>query len=238
MGIKFRCQACDKKLHVKSFLAGKRGVCPKCGAKVQIPLVSEDEAGSVGAAAAGQGVTAPASRRSAPPATDAPGGAMAGAGPGRDPTQPAGPVPDAGGSPAGPDPIAEAPGAVWYVRPPTGGQFGPADATIMRRWLEEGRVGSDALVWREGWAEWSLARTVFPSLDELTAVPIEPGAAAADESSGEQAIVVSEPNRAVGRRGTALSSRRHTRNVVVVVALAVLCLVLGVILFLVLRHTS
>ena len=51
MGIKFRCHACDKKLHVKSFLAGKRGVCPKCGAKVRIPLASEE---SSPAAAAGQ----------------------------------------------------------------------------------------------------------------------------------------------------------------------------------------
>ena len=47
------------------------------------------------------------------------------------------------------DPIAEAPDAVWYVRPPTGGQFGPADGTIMRRWLNEGRVSAEALVWRE-----------------------------------------------------------------------------------------
>ena len=41
MGIRFRCQACDKKLHVKSFLAGKRGVCPKCGAKIRIPAQSD-----------------------------------------------------------------------------------------------------------------------------------------------------------------------------------------------------
>ena len=39
MGIKFRCPN-GHKLHVKSFLAGKKGVCPKCGTKVDVPLVS------------------------------------------------------------------------------------------------------------------------------------------------------------------------------------------------------
>lgn len=41
MGIRFLCTACEKKLNVKSFLAGKKGVCPKCGASIQIPLESE-----------------------------------------------------------------------------------------------------------------------------------------------------------------------------------------------------
>ena len=40
MGIKFHCPN-GHKLNVKSFLAGKKGVCPKCGTKVRIPVVSE-----------------------------------------------------------------------------------------------------------------------------------------------------------------------------------------------------
>ncbi len=44
MGIKFRCPN-GHKLHVKSFLAGKKGVCPKCGVAVEIPGGStEDDA--------------------------------------------------------------------------------------------------------------------------------------------------------------------------------------------------
>lgn len=62
------------------------------------------------------------------------------------------------------DPLAEAPGSVWYVRPPSGGQFGPASAEVMRNWLDEGRVGSDALVWREGWQDWREAAETFPQL--------------------------------------------------------------------------
>jgi len=40
MGIKFYCPQ-GHKLHVKSFLAGKKGVCPHCGTKVRIPLESQ-----------------------------------------------------------------------------------------------------------------------------------------------------------------------------------------------------
>ncbi|MGQ9914188.1 MAG: DUF4339 domain-containing protein [Thermogutta sp.] len=52
---------------------------------------------------------------------------------------------------------------VWYVRPPSGGQFGPATGDIMRQWLQEGRITPDALVWREGWRDWREARGVFSS---------------------------------------------------------------------------
>ena len=62
------------------------------------------------------------------------------------------------------DPIDEAPGAVWYVRPATGGQFGPASGEIMRTWIDEGRVGASSLVWRAGWAEWRPAAATFPQL--------------------------------------------------------------------------
>lgn len=36
MGIRFSCPN-GHKLHVKTFLAGKRGVCPQCGVKIEIP---------------------------------------------------------------------------------------------------------------------------------------------------------------------------------------------------------
>jgi hypothetical protein len=41
MGIRFSCPS-GHKLHVKEFLAGKRGVCPHCGAKFQIPAAQEE----------------------------------------------------------------------------------------------------------------------------------------------------------------------------------------------------
>lgn len=36
----------------------------------------------------------------------------------------------------------------------------------MRRWLAEGRVNADSMVWREGWEDWKLAGPLFPSLEE------------------------------------------------------------------------
>jgi hypothetical protein len=86
-------------------------------------------------------------------------GVMAPAAPGAPPFVNAPPGPAA---PA--DPIAEAPQMIWYVRPPSGGQFGPATGEIMRTWLTEGRVAAESLVWREGWRDWQEAGVVFPQL--------------------------------------------------------------------------
>lgn len=78
------------------------------------------------------------------------------------------------------DPISESPDAVWYIRPPSGGQFGPATGPVMRTWLQEGRVSADTLVWREGWADWQDAGRVFPQLQgppsplPAAAAPITP----------------------------------------------------------------
>ena len=63
------------------------------------------------------------------------------------------------------DPIDENPRAIWYVRPPTGGQYGPADGEVMRQWLAEGRISVNSLVWREGWDQWEEAIQVFPQLN-------------------------------------------------------------------------
>jgi hypothetical protein len=40
MGIRFSCPQ-GHKLHVKTFLAGMRGICPTCGAKFVIPAVED-----------------------------------------------------------------------------------------------------------------------------------------------------------------------------------------------------
>ena len=42
MGIRFQCPN-GHNLHVKSFLAGKRAICPECGIKVLIPNNLEDK---------------------------------------------------------------------------------------------------------------------------------------------------------------------------------------------------
>jgi hypothetical protein len=255
MGIRFYCPN-GHKLNVKEFQAGRRGICPFCGARTQIPTQSTRPSGkgrgrSAGLAAAqtsehddGQGsdsspdilpgeppalpgdpagasmlgsnvaagpIAAPpaaqnngsgprsngtvgtvpaqgttsaavaalsARTQAVKPATTASNGPVAGPAPviARGPaltTSPApGPAVPPGAAPERrqvaakepPDPIAEAPEMIWYIRPPSGGQFGPAPGDLMRSWMSEGRVSADSLVWREGWRDWQEAGTVFPKL--------------------------------------------------------------------------
>ena len=59
-------------------------------------------------------------------------------------------------APAGP--------AAWYLRPPSGGQYGPVAANVFADWIAEGRVTTDAYVWHEGWPQW---RTALDSAELL-----------------------------------------------------------------------
>lgn len=221
MGIRFHCPTCSHKLNVKAFLAGKRGVCPQCGAGLDIPLESQvrkeasekkraakppgrDKSESVEAedllavpvsaparvddvpvaAASGPRITVPTS--SAPQAATAATSPVisiatsaAPSAPARRtvPVQPITPVqpvaPVATPVPAAPvDHIEEAPDSSWYVRPPSGGQYGPARGNIMRKWITEGRVSADSLVWREGWDDWIAANEAFPSLGSVATPPV------------------------------------------------------------------
>jgi hypothetical protein len=47
MGIRFSCPS-GHKLNVKTFLAGKRGVCPQCGARFVIPVPAQLQTSDVG----------------------------------------------------------------------------------------------------------------------------------------------------------------------------------------------
>jgi hypothetical protein len=214
MGIKFNCPN-GHKLNVKSFLAGRKGVCPHCGASFRIPSDQQADGDDGDEAVADHppqtAAPTPAAKSNGAPAVSAP--AMGSVVPTTvrpvHPSQPQGAIPQAGipqgtvphavaiptGMPPGAmpvqvmpaaavpaasavpvasgrplvhpgaiDPIAEAPLAAWYVRPPSGGQYGPARGDVMRKWIVEGRVSSDSLVWREGWQDWRSAGQLFPSL--------------------------------------------------------------------------
>jgi hypothetical protein len=268
MGIRFHCPN-GHKLNVKSFLAGKKGVCPDCGVKMRIPERSEPGLDSgideekqeapqqqpgkpdteVKLAAAAAPTAGPVPTQPAPmPATAAhavarpasgvalpvmpaggypavtaappmpvaaagaspPYGTPAAAVPGRGPLPTPPPVPP----PAPPgtvDAIAENPLATWFVRPPSGGQFGPARGEVMRKWLTEGRVTADSLVWREGWIDWLTATEVFPQLSKNAQSPF--GLTTAS----------------VRPAGSSLPARKPSRNntgMLILVALILLCLLL------------
>lgn len=236
MGIRFLCPN-GHKLNVKTFLAGRRGICPYCGAKFQIPMESTLPAGQAGPSGSPpdneRASVAPVGDRAAAfeqdleahlqqveqaafaPAPDARPAAWAPQS--SSPTEKSLPSPadkdqkpdtaessdpQAGGvskavpkesragaeespgsakprdvAPPGssqPDPFADAPNAVWYVRPPSGGQFGPAQPDMMRTWLDEGRVSPETLVWREGWTDWREAGSVFAQFQPASTVPEAP----------------------------------------------------------------
>jgi len=239
MGIKFRCPN-GHKLNVKSFLAGKRGVCPKCGTSVRIPEQSQEtakeEPGEEAedrvdlldearfpapgrAAAAANGNAAVAARPAAPVAIPVTPRPLAAAIPVAIPVA---------ASPAS-DPIAESPAAIWYVRPPGGDQYGPARGDIMRRWIAEGRVSGDSLVWREGWTDWRQASQVFTSLPSALPQPPPTPSAAAPAAKEETPPAVPRSTRLTNR----YESRKKSGSgmgIAVIVVLGLLCVVLAILL--------
>jgi hypothetical protein len=167
MGIRFHCPN-GHKLNVKSFLSGKKAICPKCGVKVIVPAASERAATAAPQTAAAVAVAseeaATGSSVVASPElrlTET----VAVATTAVETTQ-AKPV----ASPAI-DPISESPSAVWYVRTRGGDQQGPLSADAMRRLLAAGGVGIDNLVWRAGWPQWQVASAVFANLSAAAVAP-------------------------------------------------------------------
>jgi hypothetical protein len=147
-------------------------------------------------------------------------------------------VPMRGPAPAPPavvlapvDPIDEAPEAVWYVRPPTGGQYGPARGDVMRRWLGEGRVSRDSLVWRDGWVDWRNAVQAFPALG-LAAAPPTPAAAPLPAYAPTAPHAVTAPTVPRGQRRNSLALAVAT-----VVILGFLSVILLVILVVILNRS-
>jgi hypothetical protein len=187
-------------MNVKEFQAGLKGICPACGAKVRIPLEStrpssrqepsatEPRASEAAAALADRAIAfdplspmfaTPIDPLASPAAErrqDAEGrqGAERQQAAARAPAYSSAAAtfaatPDLQAA----DPLASTENVVWYVRPPSGGQFGPATADIVRSWVAEGRVSVDTLVWREGWREWQEAANVFPQLSSPVPMTLE-----------------------------------------------------------------
>ena len=166
MGIRFECVHCGHALHVKDFLAGKRGICPHCQGRIEIP--NGPGAGSLADDMAAT-VIEIRDETNPPETTASEGTSVAGVTASQSSGNPSAETLVASGNShrAAPsdDPIAEAPQLSWYVLPPGSiTKFGPAQGELMRTWLREGRVPADAFVWREGWGQWRVASSVFPPL--------------------------------------------------------------------------
>jgi hypothetical protein len=117
------------------------------------------------------------------------------------------------------DPLAAE--ATWYVRPATGGQFGPATSEIMRIWLAEGRIAADTLVWRDGWRDWQEAHQVFRQAPPNGVVD----GPAVDHNAP---INAAQPPTASGRRCPA-EAQPNARRLVVAVSVIVGLIFVGIV---------
>ena len=209
MGIRFTCPQ-GHPLHVKSELAGKRGVCPQCGAKVQIPADSLPPGGR-----AGVGAEVPVE----PPAVEE-GGTVK--------PQAAGPFP----------PVVAAMEEAWFVRPPGGGQFGPASAADFAAWIREGRVLPGAHVWRTGWSDWRLASeaaaelpALLPAVASATVLP------RAEPLAVQAPVPAFVPDKSPATARPVLRRKRSAkRQLHAAIVLLIVVLILGGVLFWVLKR--
>lgn len=230
MGVRFACHACGKRLHVKAELAGKRGICPTCQARIRIPREDAESlpdqreqsaAGPAAAAGSSQAATTRGAAATGDPSAKQPG-AMQGL-------------------------LESEPEAVWYVRPPSGGQYGPASSELLRQWIGEQRVAASALLWREGWPQWRVARDALPEFaDQLPAGEGERSAgettAGGDATQGDEdhrqrrAAPSGQPIEQAKTQlrwnfGAARARRLSRRVVAVGVLVAVSILLVGLLLF-------
>ena len=172
MGIRFACHVCERRLNIKRELAGRRGVCPVCAAKIRIPLADTEKSTPVDQKPAAAGSTADpnsggpriaVSERSSPVATTTSSAPRTATG---HPAQASvtNHTESVRNSPASQplDVLDDGEEAQWYVRPPSGGQYGPANSELLRQWIGEGRVAAGALLWREGWPQWREAGDALP----------------------------------------------------------------------------
>ena len=220
MGIRFACPN-GHHLHVKAYLAGQRGICPDCGAKLRIPNESTQTPTAPVAAPVEfvRDVSSSRLRRQQPPRRQKQTNTAIAeeTSPTDDSvvikTEPVHETTVPTAAENGAPPVAAGP--VWYVRPPAGGQFGPADNETIIRWINERRIVPDTFVWCEGWPDWRRAG------DESTPLPIPLAGLPAGRSP--KPPPTHEP--ALPIRATNRSRRRSNRLQWVTVLLLVLLVV-------------
>jgi hypothetical protein len=219
MGIRFACHHCGHPLNIKQELAGRVGRCPDCEQRFRIPLQDAPQSLPLNATG-GEGTS------------ESPG-EMTGRGAARDPVA---------GDPVARDPVVPTTGATnatqWYVRPPAGGQYGPANDELIQSWIAEYRITPSTLVWRDGWPQWKNASEIFPQLADaairshpLTAHAVSDPVASADR------IVAPAADGAAGLIGDAAlgkqrSARKRRRIRLVIGLAATVCCLLGALILL------
>lgn len=247
MGIKFQCPN-GHRLHVKSELAGKRGICPECSTKVLIPSPNPGEPAtalpaeqSSASPAVDQAPSQTSTSEQEVPATPAPLETPTVV-PAAEPTaaasvEPTEPTVAESESPAAPKPAES---IEWYVRPVGGGQFGPCPTETFAEWINEGRVAPESYVWRSGWGDWQRALeasdTLPAPLPRPTAVDVpQVGPAAAAVAPAVEATPALEEGAPAAIRLERARKRRQRGKLIAGILLLVLTIGLGVALVIVLN---
>lgn len=149
MGIRFSCHLCNNPLHVKDYQAGKRGKCPKCQGSFRVPPADADFSLAIDESFSASPATQSSKKKAPNPTTQSP----------TPPKTPTLSEPQSNELPASLLPYVD---SRWYVRPPSGGQYGPATTHTLLDWIQQRRVTADSLVWREGLENWGIVREVIP----------------------------------------------------------------------------
>ncbi|EMB17064.1 DUF4339 domain-containing protein [Rhodopirellula europaea] len=194
MGVRFACHACGKRLNIKNELAGRQGVCPACSVRFRIPtedrpqsIAIEEESSASHPAdvpdeqdqndvldssdqtPSGDVADSDSESSASTYAATAAGGPTTIERPKVEkktkPTPEKKPAAPASAEPTTPEEILGDSTAVWYVRPPSGGQYGPADGPTMKQWITEGRIADSAMLWRDGWPDWKTAGEILRQLN-------------------------------------------------------------------------
>lgn len=256
MGIRFYCPN-GHKLNVKAYLAGRRGICPDCGASFDIPLESTRESSRESRTMPPPDepiptpVTAPRPAEQfaiAPQVTEVPdsnelidsNSEFIDKTP-PEPESVVHPAENSDSPAANPDSFLAETETLWYIQAPGGGpQYGPATDPVVQSWIAERRIGPKMLVWREGWSSWLEARNVFPELQAMFSGAIKSPqsdhvaqSAHLDRSEvdEEEELATVEPNSGV-RPTAKLTTRlekqkRASQKLALVVILSVAILALG-----------
>lgn len=244
MGVRFACHACGKRLNIKTELAGKRGICPACSVRFRIPPYNTDlstplestpieaeESMSVSAQASEARITnakvANSTGSSESVASQDSGGVALQDSP--QTQELASSVTERAAPPSARANLQDVLGdttATWYVRPPNGGQYGPADGPTMGQWMKEGRVADLAMVWRDGWTDWRVAKDAIPGVvptvsDHSVQDRAEPSASsghlegidrAAREGDTEEGAASQPPDLELTPRSGPLGSNKQKRS--------------------------
>ena len=238
MGIRCYCPN-GHKLNVKAEQAGMVGICPKCGARFQIPFES----------------TRPSRSHKEEPSSSAEENASLV----QNPHTPADQSrPDShGAEPAAPaEPAAaKAPAAAqlqddnsesWYIQGGDNREYGPVTLEVIRSWIAEHRVAAATLVWKKGWPDWKEARLVFsefsaspPPPPAAERAPAQTGNTPSDEIDALRQAAQNSRETLIRKKSRLAKKQKSQRDLYIVITLLATILILaGVLLFLLLRNSG